>query len=119
MTGVPLTRLEKEEAQRLLELENELHKKVVSQTRRSRRQQDDSRALGLKIRIVDGSFLFLGPRCRQDAAVQALAEFMFGDAMRVQIDMSEYMETQRHGYRRRPGYVGYEEAPADERIARP
>src|ERR1051325_9293109 len=116
MTGVPLTRLEKEEAQRLLELENELHKKVISQDeaikaisktiRRSRSGlKDPHRPMG--------SFLFLGPSgVGKTLLSKALAEFMFGDQdALVQIDMSEYME--KHNVSRLigapPGYVGYEE----------
>lgn len=116
MTGVPLTRLEKEEAQRLLELENELHKRVVSQDmaikavaktiRRARSGlKDPNRPMG--------SFLFLGPSgVGKTLLSKALAEFMFGDEdALVQIDMSEYME--KHNVSRLigapPGYVGYEE----------
>jgi ATP-dependent Clp protease ATP-binding subunit ClpC len=126
MTGVPLTRLEKEEAQRLLELENELHKRVVSQDeaikaisktiRRSRSGlKDPHRPMG--------SFLFLGPSgVGKTLLSKALAEFMFGDAdALVQIDMSEYME--KHNVSRLigapPGYVGYEEGgQLTERIRR-
>jgi ATP-dependent Clp protease ATP-binding subunit ClpC len=97
MTGVPLTRLEKEEAQRLLELENELHKRVVSQdeaikaiskTIRRRSQRSEGPAPPM------GSFLFLGPSgVGKTLLSKALAEFMFGDEdALVQIDMSEYME---------------------------
>ena len=116
ITGVPLTRLEKEEAQRLLELENELHKRVVS-------QDEAIRAVAKTIRrsragLKDphrpmGSFLFLGPSgVGKTLLSKALAEFMFGDAdALVQIDMSEYME--KHNVSRLigapPGYVGYEE----------
>ncbi|MBC7784598.1 MAG: ATP-dependent Clp protease ATP-binding subunit [Burkholderiales bacterium] len=126
MTGVPLTRLEKEEAQRLLELENELHKKVVSQDeaikaisktiRRSRAGLKDPRR-------PMGSFLFLGPSgVGKTLLSKALAEFMFGDEdALVQIDMSEYME--KHNVSRLigapPGYVGYEEGgQLTERIRR-
>ncbi|GIW75727.1 MAG: ATP-dependent Clp protease ATP-binding protein [Phycisphaerae bacterium] len=126
MTGVPLTRLEKEEAQRLLELENELHKKVISQDeaikaiaktiRRSRAGLKDPRR-------PMGSFLFLGPSgVGKTLLSKAIAEFMFGeeDAL-VQIDMSEYME--KHNVSRLigapPGYVGYEEGgQLTERIRR-
>src|SRR5579875_1770729 len=116
MTGVPLTRLEKEEAQRLLELENELHKRVVS-------QDEAIKAISKTIRrarsgLKDphrpmGSFLFLGPSgVGKTLLSKALAEFMFGDAdALIQIDMSEYME--KHNVSRLigapPGYVGYEE----------
>jgi len=116
MTGVPLTRLEKEEAQRLLELENELHKRVVSQheaitavaksIRRARSGLKDPRR-------PMGSFIFAGPSgVGKTLLSKALAEFMFGDEdALVQIDMSEYME--KHNISRLigapPGYVGYEE----------
>ena len=126
MTGVPLTRLEKEEAQRLLELENELHKRVVSQheaitaisktIRRARSGlKDPNRPMG--------SFLFLGPSgVGKTLLSKALAEFMFGDPdALIQIDMSEYME--KHNVSRLigapPGYVGYEEGgQLTERIRR-
>ncbi len=116
MTGIPLTRLESEEAQRLLKMEEELHKRVVSQdeairaiakaVRRSRSGLKDPR------RPV-GSFIFLGPTgVGKTLLARALAEFMFGeeDAL-IQIDMSEYME--KHNVSRLigapPGYIGYEE----------
>src|SRR6478672_7098165 len=126
MTGVPLTRLEKEEAQRLLELENELHKRVVS-------QDEAIKAIAKTIRrarsgLKDphrpmGSFLFLGPSgVGKTLLSKALAEFMFGDEdALVAIDMSEYME--KHNVSRLigapPGYVGYEEGgQLTERIRR-
>src|SRR5687768_10436516 len=126
MTGVPLTRLEKVEAQRLLELENELHKRVVS-------QDEAIKAIAKTIRrarsgLKDphrpmGSFLFLGPSgVGKTLLSKALAEFMFGDEdALVQIDMSEYME--KHNVSRLigapPGYVGYEEGgQLTERIRR-
>ena len=126
MTGVPLTRLEKEEAERLLELENELHKRVVSQheaieaisktIRRARSGlKDPNRPMG--------GFLFLGPSgVGKTLLSKALAEFMFGDEdALVSIDMSEYME--KHNVSRLigapPGYVGYEEGgQLTERIRR-
>ncbi len=126
MTGVPLTRLEKAEAQRLLELENELHKRVVS-------QDDAIAAVARSIRrarsgLKDpkrpmGAFLFLGPSgVGKTLLSKAMAEFMFGneDAL-VQIDMSEYME--KHNVSRLigapPGYIGYEEGgQLTERIRR-
>ncbi len=126
ITGVPLTRLEKEEAARLLELENELHKRVVSQdeainavsktVRRSRSGlKDPNRPMG--------SFIFVGPSgVGKTLLARALAEFMFGneDAL-IQMDMSEYME--KHNVSRLigapPGYVGYEEGgQLTERIRR-
>jgi len=126
MTGVPLTRLAKEEAQRLLELEGELHKKVVSQheaivavaksIRRARSGLKDPRR-------PMGSFIFAGPSgVGKTLLSKALAEFMFGDEdALVQIDMSEYME--KHNVSRLigapPGYVGYEEGgQLTERIRR-
>jgi ATP-dependent Clp protease ATP-binding subunit ClpC len=126
MTGVPLTRLEKEEAQRLLELEKELHKRVVS-------QDEAIKAIAKTIRrarsgLKDpnrpmGSFLFLGPSgVGKTLLSKALAEFMFGDEdALIQIDMSEYME--KHNVSRLigapPGYVGYEEGgQLTERIRR-
>ncbi|HVS73442.1 MAG TPA: ATP-dependent Clp protease ATP-binding subunit [Phycisphaerae bacterium] len=126
MTGVPLTRLEKKEAQRLLELENELHKRVIS-------QDDAIKAVARSIRrarsgLKDpnrpiGTFLFLGPSgVGKTLLSKAIAEFMFGsEEALVQIDMSEYME--KHNVSRLigapPGYVGYEEGgQLTERIRR-
>jgi ATP-dependent Clp protease ATP-binding subunit ClpC len=126
MTGVPLTRLEKHETQRLIELESELHKRVVSQeeavaavaksVRRSRSGlKDPNRPMG--------SFIFIGPSgVGKTLLARALAEFMFGDEdALIQIDMSEYME--KHNVSRLvgapPGYVGYEEGgQLTERIRR-
>lgn len=126
MTGVPLTRLEKREAQRLLELEAELHKRIVSQdeainavakaVRRSRSGlKDPNRPMGC--------FILLGPSgVGKTLLAKALAEFMFGDeSALVQLDMSEFME--KHNVSRLvgapPGYVGYEEGgQLTERIRR-
>ena len=126
MTGVPLTRLEKEEAQRLLELETELHKTVVSQNeaisaiarsvRRSRSGlKDPNRPMG--------SFIFLGPSgVGKTLLAKTLADFLFGDEEAlITIDMSEYME--KHNVSRLigapPGYVGYEEGgQLTERVRR-
>jgi ATP-dependent Clp protease ATP-binding subunit ClpC len=116
MTGVPLTRLESAEAERLLKMEDTLHDMVVSQdeaisaiARAVRR----SRA-GLKNpNRPMGSFIFLGPTgVGKTLLARALARFMFDseDAL-IQMDMSEYME--KHNVSRLvgapPGYVGYEE----------
>jgi ATP-dependent Clp protease ATP-binding subunit ClpC len=126
MTGVPLKRLEKEEAQRLLELEKELHKKVIS-------QEEAVKAVSKAIRraragLKDpkrpmGSFIFVGPSgVGKTLLSKALAEFMFGDEEAlVHLDMSEYME--KHNVSRLigapPGYVGYEEGgQLTERIRR-
>jgi len=116
MTGIPLTRIEKKEAERLLHLEDELHRIVISQNeavgaisraiRRSRAGLKDPR------RPI-GSFVFLGPTgVGKTLMAKALAKIMFGeeDAL-IMIDMSEYME--KHNVSRLigapPGYVGYEE----------
>ena len=116
MTGVPLTRLSTEDSLRLMEMEKELHKRVVSQeaavkavakaVRRSRSGLKDPRR-------PTGCFLFAGPTgVGKTLLAKALAEYMFGDAdALVHIDMSEYME--KHNVSRLigapPGYVGYEE----------
>jgi ATP-dependent Clp protease ATP-binding subunit ClpC len=126
MTGVPLTRLEKEEAQRLLELESELHKRVVSQDQAINVVAKSIRRArsGLKDpRRPMGCFIFAGPSgVGKTLLSKALAEFMFGDEEALaQIDMSEYME--KHNVSRLigapPGYVGYEEGgQLTERIRR-
>ncbi len=116
MTGVPLTRLAKGESERLLQLEVELHRKVVSQDEAVKavsRAIRKARA-GLKDpKRPMGSFLFVGPSgVGKTLLAKTIAEFMFGDpdAM-IYLDMSEYME--KHAVSRLvgapPGYVGYEE----------
>ena len=116
MTGIPLRKMQGEETERLLKMEDSLHKRVVSQheavqtlakaVRRSRAGLKDPR------RPI-GSFVFLGPTgVGKTLLAKALAEFMFGDQdALIQIDMSEYME--KHAVSRLvgapPGYVGYEE----------
>ncbi|HUS44961.1 MAG TPA: ATP-dependent Clp protease ATP-binding subunit [Phycisphaerae bacterium] len=126
MTGVPLTRLESEETARLLHMEDEIHKRVISQDeaihavaksmRRSRSGLKDPRR-------PMGCFIFIGPTgVGKTLLAKALAEFMFGDEdALVQMDMSEYME--KHNVSRLvgapPGYVGYEEGgQLTERIRR-
>jgi ATP-dependent Clp protease ATP-binding subunit ClpC len=116
MTGVPLTRLEKAEAERLLQMEEDLGRAVIHQddaikaiarsVRRSRSGLKDPRR-------PMGSFVFLGPSgVGKTYLAKQLARFMFGnqDAV-ITIDMSEYME--KHNASRLvgapPGYVGYEE----------
>lgn len=126
MTGVPLTRLESGEAERLVQMEDELHKKVVSQheaikalsrvVRRSRSGLKDPQR-------PTGVFIFAGPTgVGKTLLAKTLAEFMFGDSdALLQIDMSEYME--KHNISRLvgapPGYVGFEEGgQLTERIRR-
>lgn len=116
-TGIPVKQVAQEESQRLLNLEEILHQRVVA-------QDEAIEALSKAIRrafagLKDpkrpvGSFIFLGPTgVGKSELAKALAEALFGDedAM-VRIDMSEYME--RHSVSRLvgapPGYVGYEEA---------
>ena len=116
ITGVPLTRMSTEDSQRLMKMEEELHRRVVSQdeairsiskaVRRSRSGLKDPKR-------PTGSFIFAGPTgVGKTLLAKALAEFMFGDEdALIQIDMSEYME--KHNISRLvgapPGYVGYEE----------
>ncbi len=115
-TGIPVSRMFEEEAEKLLRMEERLHERVKGQheavvavaeaIRRARTGLKDPR------RPI-GSFIFLGPTgVGKTELARALAEFMFDDedAM-VRIDMSEYME--RHAVSRLigapPGYIGYEE----------
>jgi ATP-dependent Clp protease ATP-binding subunit ClpC len=116
MTGVPLKRLEADETARLLKMEDELHKNVVSQHEAIcaiARAVRKSRA-GLKDpKRPIGSFIFAGPTgVGKTLLAKRLAHFMFGDENAlVQLDMSEYME--KHNVSRLtgapPGYIGYEE----------
>jgi len=116
-TGIPVSRIAEEESKRLLQMEEELHKTVISQgeaietlakaVRRARAGLKDPR------RPI-GSFIFMGPTgVGKTLLARALAEFMFGsqDSL-IRIDMSEYME--RHTVSRLvgapPGYVGYDDA---------
>ena len=116
MTGIPLARLESEESKRLLKMEQELAKRIVSQkeaittiaraVRRSRTGiKDPHRPVG--------SFLFLGPTgVGKTLLARAVAEFLFGESQAlIQLDMSEFME--KYSVSRLvgapPGYVGYEE----------
>jgi ATP-dependent Clp protease ATP-binding subunit ClpC len=126
MTGVPLTRLEKEESERLLHLEDELHKTVVSQAEAVKAVARAIRKARSGLKDPNrpmGSFIFVGPSgVGKTLLAKALAEFMFGDADAiVYLDMSEYME--KHNVSRLigapPGYVGYEEGgQLTERIRR-
>jgi ATP-dependent Clp protease ATP-binding subunit ClpC len=115
-TGIPVTRIAEEESERLLHMEDALHKRVIGQqeaietvskaVRRARAGlKDPKRPIG--------SFIFLGPTgVGKTELAKALAEFMFGseDAL-IKVDMSEFME--RHNVSRLvgapPGYVGFDD----------
>ncbi|MGI5835337.1 MAG: ATP-dependent Clp protease ATP-binding subunit [Chloroflexota bacterium] len=115
-TGIPVMRIAEEETERLLRMEEELHKRIIGQdepitvvSRAVRRAR-----AGLKDpKRPIGSFIFLGPTgVGKTELVRALAEFLFGsEESMVRIDMSEFME--RHSVARLvgapPGYIGYEE----------
>lgn len=116
MTGIPLTRLEAEETARLVKMEEEIQKKVISQSEAIKRISQAVRRsrAGLKDpKRPIGCFIFAGPTgVGKTLLAKSLAEFMFGDPdSLIQIDMSEYME--KHNVSRLigapPGYVGYEE----------
>lgn len=115
-TGVPVTRIAGEESERLLQMEEALHQRIVGQdeaietiskaVRRARAGlKDPKRPIG--------TFIFLGPTgVGKTETAKALAEFMFGsEEALIKLDMSEFME--RHNVARLvgapPGYVGYEE----------
>ncbi len=115
-TGIPVTRIARTEQERLLRMEEEIHRRIIGQdepistiakaVRRARAGLKDPR------RPI-GSFIFLGPTgVGKTESAKALAEFMFGseDAL-VKLDMSEFME--RHAVARLvgapPGYVGYDD----------
>src|ERR671916_140517 len=115
-TGIPVFKLTEAETQKLMRMEDELHKRVIGQQpaieavskaiRRSRSGLKDPKR-------PTGSFIFLGPSgVGKTELARTLAEFLFGDeeAM-VRIDMSEYME--KHSVSRLvgspPGYIGYDE----------
>ncbi len=115
-TGIPVFKLTEAESQKLVRMEDELHKRVIGQEtaivavskaiRRARAGIKDPKR-------PTGSFIFLGPSgVGKTETARTLAEFLFGDedAM-IQVDMSEYME--KHSVSRLvgspPGYVGYDE----------
>src|SRR5712691_2840515 len=115
-TGIPVFKLTEAESQKLIRMEEELHKRVIG-------QEEAITAVSKSIRraragIKDpkrptGSFIFLGPSgVGKTELARTLAEFLFGDedAM-IQVDMSEYME--KHSVSRLvgspPGYIGYDE----------
>ncbi|MDH5576298.1 MAG: ATP-dependent Clp protease ATP-binding subunit, partial [Nitrospirota bacterium] len=116
ITGIPLFKLEEEESEKLLHMEEYLHKRIVGQEEaisavcRSIRR---SRA-GLKdAKKPIGSFIFLGPTgVGKTELARALAEFLFNtDDALIRVDMSEYQEkfTSSRLFGAPPGYVGYEE----------
>jgi ATP-dependent Clp protease ATP-binding subunit ClpB len=125
-TGIPVTKMMESDRERLVHLEDHLHKRVVNQdeaivavanaVRRNRAGlQDPGRPVG--------SFIFLGPSgVGKTETARALAEFLFDDeGALVRIDMSEYME--KHAVARLigapPGYIGYEEGgQLTERVRR-
>ncbi|MFQ6617853.1 MAG: ATP-dependent Clp protease ATP-binding subunit, partial [Fidelibacterota bacterium] len=116
MTGIPITKIAQTESEKLMNMENELKKKIVGQddvvsklTKAIRRAR-----AGLKDpRRPIGSFIFLGPTgVGKTELAKVLAEYLFGDQdALIRIDMSEYME--KFSVSRLigapPGYVGYEE----------
>ncbi len=118
-TGVPVTRIRQTESERLVHMENEIHRRVVG-------QQDAIGAISRAIRrsragLKDpnrpiGSFIFSGPTgVGKTELARALAEFMFADREAlIRVDMSEYME--KFSVSRLigapPGYVGYEDSGA-------
>ncbi len=115
-TGIPVFRLTEEETAKLLRMEEDLHKRIVSQDEAIRTVSKAIRRTraGLKDpKRPSGSFIFLGPSgVGKTELAKALAEFLFGDeGALIQLDMSEYME--KHTVSRMvgspPGYVGYDE----------
>ncbi|GAA3237884.1 ATP-dependent Clp protease ATP-binding subunit [Actinocorallia longicatena] len=115
-TGIPVFKLTEEESQRLLRMEDELHRRVIG-------QEDAIRALSQSIRRTraglkdpkrpGGSFIFAGPSgVGKTELSKTVAEFLFGDEdALIALDMSEYMEkhTVSRLFGSPPGYVGYEE----------
>ncbi|MGH9406641.1 MAG: ATP-dependent Clp protease ATP-binding subunit, partial [Terriglobia bacterium] len=125
-TGVPVTAIKEEEMSKLLRIEEELHKRVVSQdraisalARAIRRSRAGLKAPGRPV----GSFLFLGPTgVGKTEVARTLAAFLFGsERSLIRFDMSEFME--KHSVSKLigspPGYVGYEEGgQLTERVRR-
>ncbi len=115
-TGIPVTQMMETESQKLLQMEDRLHEKVIGQEEAISAISDAIRRArsGLKDpRRPIGSFIFIGPSgVGKTYLAQALAEFMFDDIEAlVRIDMSEYHEqhTVSRLFGAPPGYVGYEE----------
>ena len=125
-TGVPMTAIKEEEIAKLLRIEEELHKRIISQekaisvlARAIRRSRAGLKAVGRPA----GSFLFLGPTgVGKTEVARALANFLFGgEKSLIRFDMSEFME--KHSVSKLigspPGYVGYEEGgQLTERVKR-
>ena len=115
-TGVPMTSINEDESAKLLRMEDELHRRVISQEKAisalSRAIRRSRAGLKAATRPV-GSFIFLGPTgVGKTELARALANFLFGsDASLIRFDMSEYME--KHSVSKLigspPGYVGHEE----------
>ncbi len=115
-TGIPVYKLTEEETSKLLRMEDELHNRVIGQSKAIHAVSQAIRRTraGLKDpKRPSGSFIFLGPSgVGKTELAKTLAEFLFGDeAAMITLDMSEYME--KHTVSRLvgspPGYVGYEE----------
>ena len=116
ITGIPVSRMLEEETEKLLQMEERLHDRVIGQDRAIEAVSDAIRRARAGLKDPNrpiGSFIFLGPTgVGKTELAKALAEFMFDDeeAM-VRLDMSEYQE--RHTVSRMigspPGYVGYDE----------
>src|SRR5216117_1119670 len=125
-TGVPITSIKEEESQKLLRIEEELHKRIISQekaiTALARAIRRSRAGLKSPNRPI-GSFLFLGPTgVGKTEVARTLAQFMFGsEKSLIRFDMSEFME--KHSVSKLigspPGYVGYEEGgQLTERVKR-
>jgi ATP-dependent Clp protease ATP-binding subunit ClpC len=125
-TGVPVTSIKEEESQKLLRIEEELHRRVISQdkaiTALARAIRRSRAGLKNPNRPV-GSFLFLGPTgVGKTEVARTLAQFLFGsEKSLIRFDMSEFME--KHSVSKLigspPGYVGYEEGgQLTERVKR-
>ena len=115
-TGIPVYKLTEEETQKLINMEGELHKRIIGQESAVTAVSQSIRRTraGLKDpKRPSGSFIFLGPTgVGKTEMAKTLAEFLFGDdSAMITLDMSEYME--KHTVSRLvgspPGYVGYEE----------
>ena len=126
LTGIPVTELTAEEREKLLQMEERLHQRVIGQQEAITAVSDAVRLARAGLRQGSrpiATFLFLGPTgVGKTELAKALAEVVFGDedAM-IRIDMSEYME--RHAVSRLigapPGYVGYDEGgQLTERVRR-